>query len=176
MGDQNSQDPESEPKVSFDHFVLLDIDEGGGLSSNANETEGTSGVRDRACDAVSGVIDEPFGKHPYRDALLKRVLASGKPKHNPTLTPDTAVAIAKYPHVLRKFRVAWGNPELFAITVKEFSVIEERVSRSPDANGKVEYHRAGFPNEVIAEIAILCENHERLYGLPKQDFDYHPLR
>lgn len=107
MGDANSQDPDSKPKVSFDHFVLFDVEEGRGFSSDASKSPSAEESSDKVRMTVTDVLHDIGDPHRYRDALLKHVLSDGKPNRDETLTPDTAMAIARYPHVLQKFKIAW---------------------------------------------------------------------
>lgn len=96
--------------------------------------------------------------------MLKNMV-NAKPKGDPTLTPKTVVALRRYPFVLAKLEVAWGCPELFHIHLAKFSLTEERAD--PKNPTKIIYNREGFPKDAADELAMLTENHDRIYGLPK---------
>ncbi|MFB0964846.1 MAG: hypothetical protein QMC36_04055, partial [Patescibacteria group bacterium] len=151
------EDPAYVPFSEFKFFDDLPSSELPGASSNGEAVSAPS--------ASSAVIDVLEGRlsNPHRESMLKS-LVSSKPKGDPNLTPKTAVALKKYPHVLAKLDAVWGIPELFHVHLARFSITEERVD--PKDPTKIIYNREGFPPEVALELATLAENHDRIFGLP----------
>lgn len=159
MNNGDSQKPEDkggEPaSIPFSEFTLLDFDEIPSSEFPGSKSAPVSGVS----DAVVDVLDHRFS-NPHRESLLKS-LATAKPKGDPHLTPKTAVALKRYPHVLAKLDAAWGCPELFHIHLSKMVLTEERVDLKDPT--KVIYNREGFPKDAAAELAALTENHDRLF-------------
>lgn len=102
-------------------------------------------------------------RNPHRESMLKNMV-NAKPKGDPLLTPKNAVALKRFPHVLAKLDAVWGIPELFHVHLSRFSITEERAD--PNDPSKIIYNRGGFPKDAASELAILTENHDRIFGLP----------
>lgn len=158
-GDSNNSDgkpvdPAYIPFSEFKFFDDLPTSELPGESSEGKEADLPS-----ANAAVTDVLEGRLN-NPHREAMLKS-LVSAKPKGDPSLTPKTAVALKKFPHVLAKLDAVWGIPELFHVHLSRFAITEERTD--PKDPTKIIYNREGFPDDVASELAILTENHDRIF-------------
>lgn len=87
-------------------------------------------------------------------------------KEKPDVTPDTVVALKKYPHVVEKFKVAWGKPFLMHELAGQFGLMEEKRTSGKREDGG--FGRQGFPPDVMSEIFSMVETHDRIFGLPPQ--------
>lgn len=163
MGNGVSNNPDMEESIPFSDFQLFDDE----LPESVFPGEGR--VRE---EFVRGQANAPERVHsvisgnPYREHLFDTLVVSN-PKEDPDLTPKNAVALARYPHVLKEFETAWGKPELFHLTLSKYSVMWERDRQDLDSSGKVKYAREGFPRDVLVEFTTLTHNHDRIFGLPK---------
>lgn len=169
-GNCNGKKDEGEP-IPFSDFKLFDdeIPESrfpGEGQGREEFVRGKSNVPELVHSVILG--------NPHREHLVS-CLISVQPKEDPDLVPATADAVGRYPHVLKELATAWGDPELFHLTISKYSVMWDRGRTDYDANGKVKYSREGFPRDVLFEIATLTHNHDRIFGLPKHlsgDADY----
>lgn len=103
------------------------------------------------------VRNEYLSNTKYGKSLLKQ------PKFT-KLTPNTAVELLAYPHVLKRFQIIWGDPKGLHFVVESLGIMEMNRLWAPQDKYQ---SRLGFSPEVIDEIYELMESHDALFWLPE---------
>lgn len=142
----------SEESASFDQFVLLDVEAGDSPISSKRASSGVSPTAETGAKtvlAVSELLEHSPGLHQRHTGRNVAQTPISK------IMLKDAVELPKYPHVHERFKIAWGNSELFHAILGKYALIETTRAK-----------RAGFPQELIAELSALTHMHDELFGLP----------
>jgi hypothetical protein len=147
---------ESDPAIPFGDFVLSfppgDREPPSQILSPPTATANRSGAAVRGILNGKAIItqDRFLGGTVYGKAIS--VI-----QKTTDLTPDSAVGLQEYPHVLKRLKIGWGDPECFHMIVNSLGIMESALA---DPKNRSQRERQGFSTEAMNEIAELLENHD----------------
>lgn len=89
------------------------------------KAEGSSAIAGKTAAGVGEALEfVPSGNGKNFEMIHEGGQSVMVVKERPEITPDTAEALKKYPHVLEKIKKGWGRPPLFRAVMEELMVME----------------------------------------------------